>query len=110
MTAIEMLAEIQRQGVAVEVSGGELVFRNGKRVLTGKLLADVKQAKPELLAILADPEAAELSPYGLVRCSTCRRILVARHLQATPTPGRYSCRDWADCHAAVEAAKQYGKQ
>ncbi len=49
MSAAELLAELQRQGVRLELVGNDLVCRGRRSALTGELVARLRECKPELV-------------------------------------------------------------
>jgi len=76
VTAVELLADLRRRGVAVEVEGPALVLGPADR-LTADDVAEAKRLKPALLALLTtprpEPEAVtEIRPGPYAACSLCQ--------------------------------------
>ena len=66
MTARELLASLRERGVRIRVEDGRLLCDAPPGVLDGALRAQLVARKQELLAVLAEAEAAHSAPRSLV--------------------------------------------
>ena len=85
MGARELLHELVGAGFSVEAAGDKLVIRPASK-LTDELRAGLRQAKPELLALLSDPEveSARAAMHRLGYCDAEAEAQLQAVLQSVP--------------------------
>lgn len=93
MTAREFVHRLRERGVRLSAEGSRLRWRGPAATLTATVTSTLKECKEEILEVLLSEQFAE---YGLLRCSLCRRILLAHHVDQDTT-GQNVCSDSADC-------------
>ena len=75
MTATEILSELERRGVCLEVAGDKLRFRP-KDAVPAEMVEALRERKPEILAVLQSKRPA--TGYGLCpgpeKCAGCYSV------------------------------------
>ena len=93
MTATEILGELERRGVSLEMAGDKLRFRP-KEALTPDLIEALRQRKDEILAALQAKQPATglgLCP-GPEKCAGCYPIPGGRYIH--PPKASPEWKDW----------------
>jgi hypothetical protein len=83
VSAIELLLELRRRGIAVDAVGGKVRCRHRPGALPAELAARVRAQRAEVLALLADPdalrEAAARAIFGAGEHAVCCRACETEH-------------------------------
>ena len=80
MNATEILSELERRGVHLEVAGDKLRWRP-KEAVTPELVEVLKQWKPEIIAALTSSKMTGLGKCpGPERCGGCYEVSPGIHL------------------------------
>ena len=80
MTATEILTELERRGVHLEVAGDKLRWRP-KEAVTPELMEVLKHWKPEIIAVLSSSKTTGKGKCpGPERCGGCYEVSPGVHL------------------------------
>jgi len=90
MTAHELLDSLLADGVRVAANGTRLELDAPRGVLTQERLEQVRALKPELLALLAQPEPSAGTSEPVVDTSFLEMVEDARRFQAEGKPGPWA--------------------
>ena len=80
MTATEILTELERRGVHLELAGDKLRWRP-KEAITPDLVEALRQSKAEIIAALTSSKTTGLGQYpGPEKCGGCYEVRPSVHL------------------------------
>ena len=90
MTARELLTTLQAEGIRVTVKGDRLVLDSPTGVLDPDRIEQVRALKPELLALLAEPDAERQPTAGDEDVSFLELLEAAYRFQREGRPGPWA--------------------